>query len=138
MTSPEDVKGEGFEILGHQEPEGPKEPGAEAEGEKGEETAAGAEKVRPLDVYAVLRICIAQFAAIAWQKMGLEADPLTKEISKEPEQARTAIDCAGYLVEKLMPHLQGQEAKDYQSLVSDLRLNFVKQAGGEERTESEA
>ncbi len=32
------------------------------------------------------------------------------------------------LVEKLLPHVQGQEARDYQNILTNLRLNFVKQS----------
>jgi len=145
MASPEDMKGEGFEILGHQdrEPSTPeeqetpsqaKEPEREAEQESRAPSAdAGAqaaeEQLRPLDVYAVLRISIAQLAGAAWQMMGLQADPFTSKIRKDIGQARIAIDAAGALIDKLLPHVKDQEARDYQNLLTDLRLNFVKQSG---------
>jgi len=98
-----------------------------------EEPAAGEEAVqqelRPLDVYAVLRVAIAQLSAVSWQMLGLHADPFTGAVQKDLEQARLAIDATTWLVEKLLPHVQGREARDYQHLVTDLRLNFVKQAG---------
>ncbi len=110
------------------------EPGAQAADAgkaAAEETAeAPEEPPRPLDVYAILRVSIAQLASIAWQLMGLQPDPFTDKIRKDLDQARIAIDATAALVEKLQPHLKGQEAKDYQSLLTDLRLNFVKQSGG--------
>ena len=96
--------------------------------EQPEEEAQPEEPRQPVDAYVVVRFCIAQLAAVAWQKMGLQADPLTNQVHKDVEQARIAIDCATALAEKLMPHLQGQEAKDYQSLLTDLRLNFLNQS----------
>jgi hypothetical protein len=114
----------------------PDEPGAQdagageaaAEEQAEEEAELPQEPPLPLDVYAVLRVSIAQLASIAWQLMGLQPDPFTNKIRKEMDQARIAIDATAALVEQLRPHLQGQEAKDYQSLLTDLRLNFVKQS----------
>lgn len=91
------------------------------------EQAAG-EPRQPIDAYAVVKFCIAQLAAVAWQKMGLQADPVTNHVHKDIDQARLAIDSAAALLEKLQPHLQGQEARDYQSLLTDLRLNFLNQS----------
>lgn len=110
----------------------PDEPGAQGadagEAAAEEEAELPQEPPLPLDVYAVLRVSIAQLASIAWQLMGLQPDPFTNKIRKEMDQARIAIDATAALVEQLRPHLQGQEAKDYQSLLTDLRLNFVKQS----------
>ncbi len=96
-------------------------------GKEGEEAQKG-EPRQPVDVFTVLRFCISQLAAAAWQKMGLQADPLTNEIHKDIEQARVAIDCTAALVEKLKPKLEGQELRDYESLLTDLRLNFLNQS----------
>ena len=140
MVSPEDAAPEnsrppeGEAVPPDAEPEQtPDEPGqaADASEAAAEETAeAPQEPPRPLDVYAILRVSIAQLSSIAWQLMGLQPDPFTDKIRKDLDQARIAIDATAALVEKLQPHLQGQEAKDYQSLLTDLRLNFVKQSGG--------
>jgi hypothetical protein len=104
-----------------------------AEGQR-EEIGAGkgeqaeAPEVRPLDVYMVLRASIAQLSGVAWQMLGLQADPFTGVVRKDLEQARLAIDAVAFLTERLLPHLQGQEARDHQSLLTDLRLNFVKKS----------
>jgi hypothetical protein len=124
MASAENVKGEGFEILGHEPPESEAEAPAEAAAPEGEPPV-----VQKIDVYALMRFSLGQFAAVAWQKMGLQPDPFTNQIEKDIEQARLAIDLVAMLVERLTPHLQGQEARDYQNILTDLRLNFVKQAG---------
>ncbi len=83
----------------------------------------------------MLRISIAHLSGVAFQMMGLQVDPMTNKIHKDVAQARVAIDATAALVEKLLPHLQGQEARDYQNLLTDLRLNFVKQSGEEPKTE---
>ena len=121
MASQDETKGEGFELLGQEES---KEPGAE-QAESREEAAGEVEKVTALDVYSVLRICVAQLAGIAWQMMGLQPDPFTNTMRKDITQARVAIDAIAALIEQLRPHLHGQEAKDYQTLLTDLQLNFV-------------
>ena len=143
MASHEDVKGEGFEVLGHEEPESPdsrpqqdtpeaEAPEQEPEAPPSEADTAPQEQPRPLDVYAVLRVSIAQLAGVAWQMMGLQADPFTNKLHKDIEQARIAIDATAALVEKLVPHIQGQEIRDYQNLLTDLRLNFVTQSSGDQ------
>ena len=105
------------------------------EGETGKEEGGAGEPItdelRPLDVYMALQAAITQMSAVAWQMMGLQPDPFTGKVYKDAEQARIAIDTTAFLVEKMLPRLQGQEARDYQSLLTDLRLNFVRQASGE-------
>lgn len=144
MTPRKDIEGEGFEILDHEEPkpesaddrEGSAAPDAgtaaeevQAEEDAGETVEEPSGEVPSLDVYAVLRVSIAQLSGAAWQMMGLQADPLTGKVHADFEQARIAIDAAAALVEQLLPHVQGQEARDYRNLLADLRLNFVKQSG---------
>lgn len=97
------------------------------------DTAAADQPLQPVEMSAVLRLCIAQLSAVAWQKMGLQADPFTNAIHKDIAQARTAIDAAAALLEKLLPQLGGREARDYQSLLVDLRMNFLKQADATEQ-----
>jgi hypothetical protein len=111
------------------------QPEEAAEAEQAAEEEPSGIPPRPLDVYAVLRISVAQLSGIAFQMMGLQADPITNTVRKDLEQARVAIDAAAALVEKLLPHLQGQEARDCENLLNDLRLNFIKQSGEEQKAE---
>jgi Domain of unknown function (DUF1844) len=103
---------------------------APAKAPAGEAPSEGApqESLPKADVYVLLQVSVMQFAALAWQKMGLRADPFTNQIEKDVDQARLAIDTVAALLDKLLPHLQGQQARDFQSMLTDLRLNFVKQA----------
>jgi len=147
MTSHDDVKGDGFEVLGHEE-EKPREAEGEEEAKATpdeeadeaapepptEEGAEATEQVQPIDVYSVLRLSIAQLAGVAWQTMGLQPDPFTKQVRKDTAQARVAIDATAALIEHLKPHLQGQEARDYQTLLTDLRLNFVTHSSDEDKS----
>jgi len=119
MPSQDEVKGEGSEIVNHKAPpvEGGENAAESAEGTQAQPVSA--------DVYSLLRISIVQLSTIAWQMMGLQPDPFTNQVRKDIVQARVAIDAAAALVDQLKPHLQGQEARDYQTLLTDLRLNFV-------------
>jgi hypothetical protein len=123
MSSPEEVKGESAE------PEPAADQAEHAQSPAAEAGEPGEGDLRPLDVYMVLRASVAQFSSAAWQMLGLQPDPFTGKLHKDIEQARTAIDVTAFLVEKLLPSVQGQEARDYQNLLTDLRLNFVRQAG---------
>lgn len=125
------VAGEGFQVLDHEEPE-PSAPEESAEqtqddGGQGADSALGGEpeQAAPIDVYSVLRLSVAQLAGVAWQMMGLQPDPFTNQVRKDMAQARVAIDAAAALVEHLKPHLQGRESRDYDTLLTDLQLNFV-------------
>ncbi|MFB3881969.1 MAG: DUF1844 domain-containing protein [Armatimonadota bacterium] len=125
MTSQDDVKGEGFEVIGHQEPKA-------AADEKSEGAGEPTEPPVPLDVYTVLRVSIAQLESIAWQMMGLRPDPFTSQVRKDLDQARLAIDAATALVDKLTPHIQKTEAREYQTVLTNLRLNFVSHSGADQ------
>jgi len=82
----------------------------------------------PIDVYALVAISLEQFIGVAWQKLGLHPDPLTHKIEKDLAQAKIAIDIAAKLAEILEPKLDDADKRTTQSIISDLRINFVKQA----------
>jgi len=130
MSSQDEVKGEGFEVINH------KTPPAEGSEEAAETAAEPEGQPVSVDVYTLLRISIAQLASIAWQMMGLQPDPFTNQIRTDTNQARVAIDAAAALVDQLKPHLQEQEARDYQTLLTDLRLNFVSHSSEKPKEES--
>ncbi len=143
MTSEEDPKHQPSETPAEEEtPEATGSAPAEPTGDTAEQPTAPAdeaaaeepvEPLQPLDIYALLRLSFAQLAATAWQKMGLQPDPFTNTVVKDIDQARVAIDAAADLLKHLQPSLQGQEARDYQTMLTDLRLNFVKQSGTQEK-----
>ena len=110
------------------EPVGTEAGAGEPKAEPGQEGAPAEQELEPLDVYALLRVMVAQLSSAAWQKMGLQPDPFTNALHRDTEQARVAIDCVGLVAEKLLPQLHGQEAQDLQSMLTDLRLNFVRQS----------
>ena len=118
-------------------PEGPRDdsPAGEATG-AGESPSAGeptGEKPAP-DVYGVpvadlVRIFIGELHASAWMHMGLILNPATHQLAKDLPQARLAIDCIASLIDHLTPVVAKAERDELQRLLTDLRLNFVRQSG---------
>lgn len=82
----------------------------------------------PLDVYDVVAVMVDQMAGMAWQKMGLQADPMTGKIEKNVEQARAAIDIVEELCRHIEPRLDGEDLRQIQNLKRDLKINFVQQS----------
>jgi len=85
------------------------------------------ETAEPLDTKGLLQWCISLFAANAWQAMGLIANPTTKKVERNLDDARLAIDTAAALADQLRPRLPEAERRQLENLLSDLRLNFVQQ-----------
>ncbi len=81
----------------------------------------------PIDVKQVLMVATHQLAVIAWQKMGLQPDFITNKIHKDISQAKLAIDAANALSEVYLDKLDDAEKNALQSLLKDLKLNFVQQ-----------
>jgi len=79
-----------------------------------------------LDAYSLLGLFLGIITEKAWQTMGLRTKPGTDKIEADFGQARIAIDTAGFLAEKLQPHLPDDEKRRLEALVADLKLNFVR------------
>jgi len=97
-----------------------------------EPAAAAAEEAPPeleaVDVGAVVQYCISILSGHAWQWMGLVANPVTKKVERDLEQARAAIDCADALFKQIEARLPETEARQLRSVLNDLRVNFVRQS----------
>lgn len=97
----------------------------------GDETSQGDPQDIPempdFDVYALLGMMIGSLADKAWECMGIRLPAGAKEVKKDMEQAKLAVDTVAFLVEKLNPKLSDEEKKMTEMLVSDLKINFVKQ-----------
>ncbi len=87
-----------------------------------------AEEARPLDVYDVIAIALDQFAGIAWQKLGLQPDPMTNQIDLDLGQAKIAIDIAANLSDHLEGSLDEDDRRELHILIRNLRLNYVQKA----------
>ncbi len=64
----------------------------------------------------------------AWQYMGIRLSPGKSEVEKDMAKAQSAIDCVAFLTEKIAPSLSSDEVRRLRSMVTDLQLNYVKQA----------
>lgn len=81
-----------------------------------------------LDVHTVIAVMVEQMASIAWQKMGLQPDPMTGTIVKDLEQARVAIDVVTSLCKSLEGKLDEEDQRSIQNLQRDLKVNFVQKS----------
>ncbi len=96
-----------------------------------EETPAKEEQEQPervpLHAPDLLRWCISLLATSAWQAMGLIPDPATNKVERNLDDARLAIDATTQLVELLKPRLDDKQRRELDTLLTDLRMNFVQQ-----------
>jgi hypothetical protein len=81
----------------------------------------------PLRAPDLVRWCVTLLATSAWQAMGLIPDPATHRVERHLDDARLAIDAAAALVEHLRMRLPETEQREFETLLTNLRLNFVEQ-----------
>lgn len=81
----------------------------------------------PLRAPDLLRWCVTLLATSAWQAMGLIPDPSTHRVERSLDDARLAIDATAALVQQLHPRLTEAERREFDTLLTNLRLNFVEQ-----------
>lgn len=92
------------------------------------------EERAPLHVNDLIVFSLDQFASVAWQKLGLQPDPITNEVAMDLDQAKTAIDIASKLAEQIESSLDEEDKRRIRNLISDLRMNYVgksEQAAGD-------
>ena len=80
-------------------------------------------------VFDHIAVLLDQMAGVAWQKLGLQPDMVTGQIEPNLEQARVAIDVVSFLAGRLDPQLDEDDKRQVQSLVRDLKINFVQKGG---------
>lgn len=79
----------------------------------------------PVDVSAALVQLTDFLSALAWQKLGLQPDLSTGKVHKDLEQAKLAIDAVAAIVPLIEERLDGEDRRQLQNLVRDLRVNYV-------------
>ncbi len=82
-------------------------------------------ETEPFSVYDAIAAAADQFSAIAWQKLGLHPDMMTGTINADLAQAKVAIDLVAHLSQLIDIQLDSDDRRQMQSLVRDLRLNYV-------------
>src|SRR5438093_10935347 len=86
------------------------------------------------DPVELLRWIIGVLAGSAWQNLGLVPNPASKKVVRNLEDARLAIDAAASLIEHLKLRVDEKERRDLDTLLANLRLNFVEQSAKPEST----
>jgi hypothetical protein len=81
-------------------------------------------------VYDHLTLMLDQMVSVAWQKIGLHPDMVTGKIEPNLSDARVAIDVAQYLASCLETQVDDEDKRQLQSIIRDLKINFVQQQGG--------
>jgi len=71
---------------------------------------------------------ILMFEAAALQQLGKLINPLTGKVEKDLERAKFSIDMLGMLEEKTKGNLVPEEQRYLQSVLAQLRLNYVEEA----------
>lgn len=111
------------------------EPHAESARPEGQ-AGAGGEPAAPegeaggISVDAILWSTAHALHTCAWVAMGLLPDPATGRVARNLEEARRAIDALADLGKHLEATASPQEKRELQVMLTDLRVNFVRQAGG--------
>jgi len=91
-----------------------------------EDEANAAEGQLPNTV-ELLRWIIGVLGGSAWQNLGLVPNSATKKVTRNLDDARLAIDAAASLIEHLKPRVDETERRELDTLLANLRLNFVEQ-----------
>jgi hypothetical protein len=72
-----------------------------------------------------------QLAAVAWQKLGLQPDPMLGKVEQNLEEAKLAIDLTSHLASFLQPRLDEEDKRQMHNLIRDLRINYVEKTKGD-------
>ena len=91
--------------------------------------AGGREALPPITARELVGIYVGQLQELAWSRMGLTPNPTSGTIEKDLADARFAIDCIADLVGRLDPLVDPTTRRELQTMLSNLRLNFVQQSG---------
>ena len=82
-----------------------------------------------ISVYDLMGVSLDEFINVAWVKMGLRPDPITGKESTDIAEAKVAIDMANRMAEALDPHLEDEDRRRVQQLLTDLRMNYIRKSG---------
>lgn len=85
------------------------------------------EVLMPSSVESVLHGAFSHLARLAWEHIGLVPNGRTGQVATDFAVARKAIDAAQVVADQLRPHLPAEVARDLESMLTDLKVNLVKQ-----------
>jgi len=76
--------------------------------------------------YSIATSLVMVMAQKAWVNLGkIAADPKSNETKVDLPQAKFSIDVIAAVHELLKPHISAEESNQIQSLLTNLRLNYV-------------
>ncbi|MGC9320531.1 MAG: DUF1844 domain-containing protein [Armatimonadota bacterium] len=104
----------------------PEAPAEEPQGEPGEGTWEEPPPMVEANVFDMLRAAIGLFAQEAWFALGVQARPGAEEKRTDLSCARVAIDTTRLLIEQLGDEAEANERREFEQLLTDLRINFVR------------
>jgi len=84
--------------------------------------------LQALDVYDILRFVVSLLTQQAWVSLGIQKAPGAEEVQQDLPQAKVAIDTLEFVIDKLAPDLESQEKAELDSVLSNLRINYVQRA----------
>lgn len=82
----------------------------------------------PEDSIGMAKLCISMLFGTAWQYLGMAMHPKKGIVVKDLAQAKLAIDCGTALLELIQKLLPEAEAREFNRVLSDLKMNFVSQS----------
>lgn len=78
-----------------------------------------------LKVINLSRGFISFLSQVAWWNLGLVPHPQSGKVQKDLLEAKLAIDTASAIFEILQNNLPDEEKKQFRTILSDLKLNYV-------------
>jgi hypothetical protein len=90
--------------------------------------AGAGERLPPVTARDIVTVCIGQLHEIAWAQMGLVPNPMSQTMQRDLTDARLAIDCIADLVRHLEKVADAATQRELQTMLSNLRLNYVQQS----------
>jgi hypothetical protein len=100
-------------------------PGETANAEGGGDAGLG---LGAITVTGVLQWTFGILAERAWVCLGLVPDPMTGQMHRDMSEAKRAIDVVADLGKHLSSVANSDQQREIQSMISDLRINYVRQS----------
>ena len=112
------------------EPEAPDAPKQASEEDAGADEPLDFSGFNPfagITVAGILQMSAGLLSERAWIDMGMVADPGTGQVEKRLDEAKRAIDALTDISRHLEPVAGPDERRELQTMLTNLRLNFVRQ-----------
>jgi len=106
-----------------------KESGGDASEDARHSGESGEEGPMPeITAIGILHFATGALSQLAWQHLGLMPSPVTGKVEANLPEARLSIDALAALAPLMNPRMNDANRRDMQSLITNLRLNYVEQS----------